>query len=152
MSRQVLGTFGSCPDQRGGSPKLVCIDPERACEIWPSVAALLKQAISKTGLVQFTTIERDILDGVSLLWVAWNGLAIEAVASTSLQQTEAGKVCVITACAGARMTRWLSLIQGIEAYAEAEGCQCVRIFGRKGWSRILEGYEQTYAIIDKRLP
>lgn len=131
--------------------QLACVDPERVHEIWPSVAPLLKQAIAKTGLAEFATIERDILDGASLLWVAWNGSVIEAVASTSLQQTDAGKVCIITACAGTGMIRWLPLISGIEAYAQAEGCRCVRIFGRKGWARVLEGYEQTYAIVDKRL-
>lgn len=134
------------------STHLACVDPERVHEIWPAVAPLLKRAIAKTGLAEFVTIERNILDGISLLWVAWNGRAIEAVASTSLQQTDAGKVCVITACAGAGMARWLPLIRGIEVFAEAEGCHCVRIFGRKGWGRILKGYEQTYAIIDKRLP
>ena len=133
------------------STKLVCVDPERVHEIWPTVVPLLKRAIAKTGLAEFAAIEREILDGVSLLWVAWNGAAIEAVASTSLQQTDVGKVCVITACAGARMTRWLPLIRDIEAYAEAEVCRCVRIFGRKGWARVLDGYEETHAIIDKRL-
>jgi len=144
-------TRGFCPDRRD-STQLVCIDPEHVREIWPLVASSIKRAIVRTGLSAFATIERDILDGISLLWIAWNGSAIEAAASTSLQQTEAGKVCVITACAGAGMTHWLSLIRGIEAYAEAEGCRCVRIFGRKGWARVLEGYEETHAIIDKRLP
>ncbi|WP_349643342.1 hypothetical protein [Bradyrhizobium japonicum] len=120
--------------------------------IWPLTAPLLKQAIVKTGLSAFATIERDILDGTALLWVAWNGSVIEAAASTSLQQTDAGKVCIITACAGTGVRRWLPLIGGIEAYAQAEGCRCVRIVGRKGWARVLEGYEQSYAIIDKCLP
>lgn len=133
------------------SPQLVCVDPERVREIWPSAAPLLKQAIAKTGLAEFATIKRDILDGRSLLWIAWNGEGIEAAASTSLQRTDAGKVCVIIACAGSGMTRWVSLIRGIETYAQAEGCYCVRMFGRKGWRRVLDGYEQTYAIIDKRL-
>jgi hypothetical protein len=133
------------------STELICVDPERVRELWPSAAPLLKRAIAKTGLSAFATIERAILDGTSLLWVAWNGGAIEAVASTSLQQTDAGKVCVITACAGTGMTHWLPLIDGIEGYAQAEGCHCVRIFGRKGWGRILDGYKETYAIIDKRL-
>jgi hypothetical protein len=131
--------------------ELVCIDPGRVGEVWPFASALLKRSIERTGLAAFETFERDILDGVSLLWIAWNGLDIEAAASTTLQQTDAGKVCVITACAGADMTRWLPLIGGIEAYAQAEGCHRVRIFGRKGWARVLDGYEQTYAIIDKRL-
>lgn len=139
-------------DLRAGGTQLVCIDPEHVRSIWPLTAPLLRQATAETGLSAFATIEHDILVGSSLLWVAWNGSVIEAVASTSLQQTDAGKVCVITACAGAGMTRWLPLIRGIEAYAQAEGCRCVRIFGRKGWARVLEGYEQTFAIIDKRLP
>jgi len=131
--------------------QLVCVDPRRAREIWPHVAPRLKRAIAKTGLAAFADIERDILDGASLLWIAWDGATIEAVASTSLQQTDAGKVCVITGCSGTRMARWLPLIRGIEAYAEGEGCRCVRIFGRKGWARVLQGYTQVHAIIDKRL-
>jgi hypothetical protein len=130
---------------------LVCVDPRHVHDIWPHAALLLKRAIAKTGLASFSAIERDVLVGSSLLWIAWNGSAVEAAASTSLQQTEAGKVCIITACAGTGMRRWQSLIGGIEAYAEAEGCRCVRIFGRRGWARVLDGYEQTYAIIDKPL-
>jgi len=135
-----------------GGTQLVCFDPEHVRSIWPAAAPLLRRAAVETGLSAFATIERDILDGTSLLWVAWNGSVIEAAAATSLQQTDAGKVCVITACAGRGMKRWLPLIGGIEAYAQAEGCRCVRIFGRRGWVRALKGYEQTYAIIDKRLP
>ncbi|WP_311972286.1 hypothetical protein [Bradyrhizobium campsiandrae] len=119
--------------------------------IWPLVAPLIREAISKAGLSAFATVERDVLDGFSLLWVAWNGQAADAAAMTSLQQTDAGKVCVITACASSDMTLWLPLIRDIEAYAQAEGCHCMRIFGRKGWARVLDGYEQTYAIIDKPL-
>lgn len=144
-------TLGLRHDQPAGGKRLVCIDPEHVHTIWPLVASLLKQAIAKTGLSAFAAIERDILDGNSLLWIAWNGLVVEAAASTSLQQTDAGKVCIITACAGTGMARWLPLIRGVEAYAQAEGCRCVRIFGRKGWARVLQGYEQTFAIIDKRL-
>ena len=45
----------------------------------------------------------------------------------------------------------LPLISEIKAYAEQEGCRCVRIFGRKGWGRVLDGYQQTHAIIDKHV-
>lgn len=131
--------------------RLICIDPIHVRSIWPLAAPLLKKAIVKTGLSDFAAIERDVLEGRSLLWVAWDGSAIIAAASTSLQRTDAGQVCVITACAGEGMPDWLPLIVGIEAYATAESCRCVRIFGRKGWSRVLAGYRETYAIIDKPL-
>jgi len=133
------------------SPQLVCVDPKRVENIWPHVASLLRRATARTGLSAFAEIERDILNGNALIWIAWNGRTIEAVASTSLQQTDGGKVCVIMACSGAKMANWLPLIRTIELYAKDEGCTCVRIFGRKGWARVLNGYKQTHAIIDKHL-
>ncbi len=133
------------------STDLICVDPHRVCELWPALAPLLRRAIVRTGLCAFADIERDILNGAALLWIAWNGAAIEAVASTSLQRTDAGKVCVISACAGSNMDAWLPLIAGIETYAREEGCRSVRIFGRKGWLRVLHGYKQTSVVLDKEL-
>ena len=137
------------------SAELVCVDPKRVREIWPHIAPLLRKATLRTRLSAFADIECDILDGRALLWIAVSGkrgrLAIEAVASTSLQQTDRGKVCVITACAGTHMSRWLPLIAGIENYAKDEDCICVRIFGRKGWLRALEGYRAKYIISEKEL-
>jgi hypothetical protein len=135
------------------SAELVCVDPRRVHEIWPHVAPLLRKAILRTGLAAFDDIQREILNGHALLWIAVSReasrLAIDAAASTSLQRTDAGKVCVITACAGANMSRWLPLIADIESYAKDEGCTCVRIFGRQGWLRGLEGYRAKYLILDK---
>jgi hypothetical protein len=137
------------------SAELACVDPKRVHEIWPHVAPLLRKATARTGLSAFADIERDILNGNALLWLAISdeggAAAIDAAASTSLQQTDSGKVCVITACAGANRTRWLPLINHIEAYAKAEGCRCVRIFGRKGWLRVLAGYRETSVVLDKQL-
>ena len=137
------------------SAKLVCVDPKRVREIWPAVAPLLRQATARTGLSAFADIERDVLNGDSLLWIAVSGegsvVAIEAAASTRLQHTDTGKVCVITGCAGANMLRWLPLISGIESYARDEGCARVRIFGRKGWLRVLEGYRAKHIVLHKEL-
>ncbi|SRR5438552_446106 len=134
--------------------KLICIDPDRIGEIWPLAAPLLRAAIARTGLSAFADIERDILRGGALLWVATSGVeapTIEAAASTSLQLTDAGKVCVITACSGKHMMHWLPLVAGIEAYAKDEGCQRVRIFGRRGWLRVLDAYEAEQIVMDKEL-
>jgi hypothetical protein len=49
------------------------------------------------------------------------------------------------------MKRWLPLIEQIEAYAKREGCMRVRIYGRKGWSRVLKNYEERFSIMDKEL-
>lgn len=90
-----------------------------------------------------------------MLWLAVgverSNLGILAAASTRLQRTDASKVCVVTACAGNGMPRWLGLLGRIEEFARDEGCNCVRIYGRKGWLRALDGYEQRHVILDKEL-
>lgn len=133
------------------SAELVCVDPKRVSEIWPHVSSLLKEACRRTRLNAFSDIEADILAGRSLLWVAWNGRAIVSAAATVLINSESGKVCIITVCGGSDMKRWLPLIGQIESYARCEGCARVRIYGRKGWLRVLDGYEQNYVVMDKKL-
>lgn len=129
----------------------VCVDPQQAHEIWPHVRPSLKAACCRTGLNAFSDIEADVLAGRSLLWVAWDGHAVEAAAATVLINSEIGKICVITVCGGRGMERWLPLIGQIESYARNEGCARVRLYGRKGWLRVLDGYEQKYVIMDKEV-
>ena len=131
--------------------ELVCVDPKQTGEIWPHVGSLLRDACRRTGLNAFADIEADILAGRSLLWVAWNGGAIESAAATVLINSDAGRVCIITVCGGSGIKRRLHLVDQIESYARREGCARIRIYGRKGWLRVLDGYEQKYAIMDKCL-
>ncbi len=133
------------------SAELVCVDPKRVGEFWPHVSPLLKAACCRTQLNAFEDIEADILSGRSLLWIAWNGRAVESAATTILINSGIGKVCIITACGGHGMKRWLPLIDGIETYARAEGCTRVRIYGRKGWLRVLDGFEENHIIMDKEI-
>ena len=133
------------------SAELVCVDPKRVSEVWPHVSHLLNGACRRTKLNAFEDIEADILAGRSLLWLAWNGRAIESAGATILINSEFGKVCIITVCGGSDMKRWLSLIGDIESYARREGCARVRIYGRKGWLRVLEGYAHKYVVMDKEL-
>jgi len=133
------------------SVELVCVDPKRVHEVWPHVAALIPGAVKRTNLSHSQDIAYDILHGDGLLWLAWNGKTIAAAATTSLVETDRDKVCILTACGGTGMPRWLSLLSMIEDYARGEGCACVRIYGRKGWQRVLDGYTTKHIILEKGL-
>jgi hypothetical protein len=130
--------------------QLLCIDPARNHEFWPHVAPLLKAALARTNLSRFEDIEVDVLSGAGLLWIAWSG-QIEAAATTALIQTNTGTICVLTACGGRGMARWLALLEHIEAYARNEGCSALRIFGRKGWQRMLKQYQATNIVLERKL-
>ena len=128
-------------------PDLVCVDPKRIDEIWPHAKHLIRSAIEKTNLSSFDDLERDVLDGKQLLWLAVDGALILAAATTQLVRP----VCILTACAGENRERWLPLFGAIETYAKNEGCRTMRIFGRKGWERVLDGYHVEHVILEKAL-
>jgi hypothetical protein len=132
------------------SVELICVDPKRVHEIWPHVAELIRGAIKRTNLSHTADIETDTLHGDGLLWIAWDG-AIKAAATTSLVRTDRDLVCILTACSGRDRALWLPLLAGIETYAKAEGCACVRIYGRKGWARVLKGYRIQHVVLERPL-
>lgn len=129
---------------------LVCVPPSDVQKIWPQARLLIKSAIEHTGLSEFAHIEADVLSGDQLLWLAISD-HIEAAATTFLVKTRNKPILVITACSGAARERWISLRHKIEAYAKAEGCSRVRLYGRKGWQRVLRDYRVEYVIMEKRL-
>jgi hypothetical protein len=129
---------------------LVCIDPAMVRLFWPHARNLIVRAIARGGIGRFADVERDVLAGAALLWLAWDGRAIAAAAVTELVAIDIGKVCVIVACGGRQMRRWLPLIATIEDYARAEGCTRIRFFGRMGWVRVLPHYRMSRVILERR--
>lgn len=129
---------------------LVCVPPKDAHLIWPQARALIRSAIEHNDLSDFADVERDVLAGDQLLWLALSD-HIEAAATTHLIKTRGRPVLIVTACAGSQRERWLALRHQIENYAKAEGCKCVRLYGRKGWERELKDYRVEYVIMEKVL-
>lgn len=107
--------------------------------------------MQRGDLGRFDDVEADVLDGRALLWLVWNEPDIEGCAVTQLGRTEKSKVCTIVACGGEDARRWISLIGRIEEYARAEGCDVVRILGRKGWQRMLRNYSAPKVVLERRL-
>ena len=118
--------------------------------MWPHVSDLIRAAVERTGLSSFADIEADVLTGMQLVWIAWNGKDILAAATTQLVKPD-DKVCVLTACSGYDRAQWLPLFAQIEQYAANEGCTKMRIYGRKGWERVLTGYRVEHVVLEKGL-
>jgi hypothetical protein len=129
----------------------VCVDPRRVRAVWPRVSGLIHAAMRRGDLSSYAALEASVLAGDALLWLVRDGLELPAAAVTELQQTEWRKVCVIVACGGADMSRWIDLIARIEAYARAERCAAVRIIGREGWGRLLTAYRPKRVVLEKEL-
>jgi hypothetical protein len=142
--------------------ELVCVPPDEVARAWPHVRGLILAAMKRGGLSSFRPVEDAVLRGDALLWLAWGGSGIAAAAVTELHQTEWRKVCVVVACGGADVRqasvrramgarRWIGLLDGIEAYARATGCEAVRLMGRGGWQRLLPSYRRTAIVLERTL-
>ncbi len=125
---------------------LLCVDPKEIFPIWQYAGPMIRAAIERTNLSDFADIEKDVLSGNQLLWLAISD-HIEAAATTHLSRN----VCTLTACSGHQRERWLPLFARIEKYAKDEGCHTMRIYGRKGWERVLDGYKPEFVILEKAL-
>lgn len=126
------------------SVDLICVDPKEVNQVWQYAGPLIRAAIERTGLSEFADVEKQVLSGDQLLWLAVSD-HIEAAATTHLSNN----VCTLVACSGHQRERWLPLFKEIENYAKAEGCRCIRIYGRKGWERVLDGYRVEHVILEK---
>lgn len=128
------------------SVDLLCVNPNDVHKTWPLARDLIRAAIERTDLSDMEDIERDVLAGDQLLWLAISD-RVEAAATTHLSRG----VCTLTACSGHQRERWLPLFARIEKYAKDEGCHTMRIYGRRGWERVLDGYKVEHVILEKAL-
>jgi hypothetical protein len=129
----------------------ICIDPAHVDRVWPLVAHLIRAAMRKGRISEFADVERAVLDGAHLLWVAADRQAIWAAAVTQLTRANGEKFCTIVACGGRERARWLPLKAQLETFAKAEGCAAIRIHGRRGWAREFPDYRLTRILLEKEL-
>ena len=99
----------------------------------------------------FSDVENDVLNGRSLLWLAWEHPNIVGCAITQIGFTQNSKACVVIACGGEHIKTWIDGLDRIEDYARTEQCDVVRILGRKGWQRILKNYSAPKVVLERRL-
>lgn len=142
-------------DHHGGElATAVCVDPARVPEIWPHVGRLIEAAVVRGAISQFAEIERDILEGRMLLWVAWDGTKIVAAAVTQLSAAPDGrKTGTIVACGadGRALGKFIHLHARLEQFFREEGCARVSILGRPGWKWFLPDYRIKAVIMEKAL-
>jgi hypothetical protein len=143
-----------------GQASIRCVDPAEVGPVWPLVADLIASALDRGGgLTDFAMVARAVLDGRWLLWLAQDRPPTDttpasytfAVAVTSLATANGKKFCTVVACGGRDLDLWYDLIERIEDFARDEGCASVVIQGRRGWARVLTGYEPIATIMERRL-
>lgn len=128
-----------------------CVAPADVEKWWPFVGERIAEALRRGGVgTPVDAVRRDLETGTALLWLAIEGTGIVGVAVTALIAGHSGKRCELVAFAG-DLARCRAMLPVIERYAKEEGCAMMRLMGRLGWRRVLEGYSEPFVTLEKRL-
>lgn len=131
---------------------VLCVPPAETSRVWPHVWKYIAAGQKAGGepLDRIATLT-DLKLGYLLLWVIYEDQEIVGALITRLVRGNNDLVCHWVTLGGRNMQHWLHLQPVIEAYARAEGCSRMRLYGRAGWKRVLREYRQTGVILEKRL-
>ena len=120
-------------------------------EVWPLVTHWIRRAMERADLGSFDVVEADVFNDRALLWLVYDGPKTLAAVVTKIVLTEKSRVCLILAVGGEGAKDWTHLLSDAERYARAEGCDAIRLFGRRGWQRLLPDYSARNIVLEKRL-
>lgn len=129
----------------------VCINPKQIEPFWEKAAPWIKSAMERGDLGTFADVEGDVLSGGALLWLVWEDPIVLGACVTQIITQSDRKICMIVACGGEDARLWVHLVKKIEDYAKTEGCELMRIVGRKGWLRVLPDYQESRVILERLL-
>lgn len=146
------------------------IPKERVEEFWSRLERLtLKACLAADMNHTPISVKHAAMDGLMGVWAAWDVpygedfycetahggdwlLDCVGLAFTELGVYPSGrKVMEVTLCAGEGVNGWVNGLDQIEADAREKGCSQMLINGRRGWARVLNGYEDAGAILRKDL-
>lgn len=132
-----------------GPENLMCVAPADVEAIWPAVSQMIDSAYAALD-----EVTPDVLSWLvakkGLLWVLVVDQRIVAACTSSLVRYRGGLACRVVSVGGSQ-AQWVECIAAMERYAKDEGCYKVIFDGRRGWSRVLPGYEPVCVSFEKRI-
>lgn len=131
---------------------LMCVAPDRVNVVWPHVLGFFLAAYDRgIGDDNVEFLKADVDAGRQRIWIVWDGHGIIAAAATKLVDMPAKRLCIITACGGGQLSKWAGFKASFEDYARAEGCDAIRLMGRRGWQDVFSDYYQPWICLQKDL-
>jgi hypothetical protein len=131
---------------------ILAVPPSLTRQAWPRAEHYIRSAMDRNEFQDWKQYRDFVFNGQAILWLAVEGTDVQGAALTQ-KFTQAGKsVCEIVAYGSkdhARCTQKMK--EAIEAFGRAEGCSCIRLFGRRGWAKYLKDYRLTTVILEKAL-
>ena len=96
---------------------------------------MIDRALDNGSQWTIDEIRDRLMDGRMQLWT-YGEFEHQAILVTRMTDH-----CLLLALSGYDMPRWIHHLALVEGFARQMGCTEMRIHGRRGWSRVLDGYE-----------
>lgn len=87
-----------------------------------------------------------------VVWAIVRDQDVRGVVGTEIVESPSGlRSLIIRFCVGKKLNEWVHLLDEIEAFARASGCQRIETWARKGWAKHLSDYRMTHVLLEKDL-
>lgn len=137
------------------------VDPNGAYdnEVWETLFACLQRACKGRPGMDAGLLFREASLGDAVLWALVDEdaqRAVGCIATQAVAYQTGYQVLLVKACGLAEGVRvddrnMKHVIRKLETAAIAQGLDAIRIEGRKGWGRVLDGYSEISRVIEKPL-
>lgn len=122
--------------------------------VWPLVAPLIEAAAKRPGAtMEALDVQRLCKANDMQLWLYWANDRVKAVAVTQIIKHPRFSSANLVIGTGYDRADWEHCIKRIEEWAEANGCERMRLETRPGWERVFKehGYHKTHVILEKEI-
>lgn len=123
--------------------------PGEVQHVWCCVAPLIQKALDRNSDYTLDEVHDGLMSGDMQLW-AYKPDRVRAALVTKIESNSTGKWCLLLAAGGEDAKEWLPYAESLEDWARSNGCDEMRIYGRRGWAR-LAGYREDWTRMSKRL-
>lgn len=137
---------------RKPKPKIVCVPRELVEASLRRAARTFVRGVAKASRDQVCGILEDIFAERALLWlIIEDDEAVGTFMTTIISDEHDGPFFVwVYGLGGEGLERWArALAARMLEFADAERCQSVRFSGRKGWGRVLAGWNPIAELGDE---
>ena len=131
---------------------LFTASPATVDDLWSHALPHLERFAKETLLASPQDILSAVKNGEKQLWMAEEDNECVGVMVTEVYETFKGNVCCIWAACGTVGVGKLSpTFSNVESWAREIGCVALEVRGRKGWQKVLPGFELTGVLLEKDL-
>lgn len=139
------------PSASRSSAELVLCPPTAARSLTIQQQGWLVDSLRGDERNTLETLLADIEREMAQLWAVRIAGEAQAFLVTRLKWYAQCCALEIHLCGGVGMSRWFHLLPELEQHARNLGCRYVELCGRRGWERVLEGYDVLGVTLAKDL-